>query len=295
MLNRLELNQDAASRSNRQQLDHLLRVTTPHELVMLLTIGLMMLALLAWSLFGSIENGVTADCVLIKPGTRYDVVATEPGQLLEYLVAPGDHVEAGAPIARQSAPELTREIVALRDRVELLKRAIQRTSGTDGGLASLLTSAEVAVLELEALRSVRETIVAQDGGEVMALRSAPGSFLVAGSPIAQLRGSESDAQGQAVLATATNRTRLVQPGMRASVEMPAHGNDTLSLHGEVMSVTDGPLPHWLANFLPVGEVATRRIDLALESAPGLADGAACRARIILGRSSPIALLGPGEF
>ena len=294
MLNRLGLDETAASRSKRQQLDHLLKTTAPHELVVLAGIGLLMLLLLTWSLFGNIENGVTTDCVLIKPGARYDVVSTEPGQLLEYLVATGEHVEASARIARQSVPELAREIAALRDRVNLLERDAQWAGGRDDELTSLLDSARVAVLEMEALRSVRETIVAQNRGEVMALQSVPGSYLLAGTPIAQVR-SVSDVGDRAVLATTPRMAQRIQPGMRASVDVSAYGDDTLALRGEVMSVTAGPLPYWLVAFLSTTEETLHRIDITLDPSPDLADGTACRARIILGQSPPVALLGPGHF
>lgn len=113
----------ASSRNKRQQLDHLLRITAPHERIILAGIGVVLLALMAWALFGSIVRSVTIDGVLIEPGLRHEVVSTEPGYLVEFLVVPGDRVEAGDPIARQSVPELVRETAALRDRVEMLETA----------------------------------------------------------------------------------------------------------------------------------------------------------------------------
>lgn len=296
MLNRLGLDETAASRSKRQQLDHLLKATAPHELVVLAGIGLMLLSLLAWSLFGSMENGITTDCTLIKSGARYDVVSSEPGQLLEYLVVPGEQVEANAGIARQSVPELAREIAALRERVDRLERERDalRAGGKDEKLSPLLDSARVAVLEMEALRSARETIVALSRGEIMALQSVPGSYLLAGTPIAQIR-SVSDAEAWAVLAATPHMARRIRPGMRAVVDVSTHEDGTRVLHGEVASVTDGPLPYWLADFLSTTEDTLHRVDIAFDPAPSLADGTACRARIILGQSSPVALLGFGRF
>ena len=122
--------EDGRLQNKRQQLDHLLRVTAPHERVILAAIGVVLPALAAWALFGSVVRAVTIDGILLEPGPRHDVISTEPGYLLEYLVAPGDRVEAGAPIARQSVPELARETVALRDRVELLEREFRRPAET---------------------------------------------------------------------------------------------------------------------------------------------------------------------
>lgn len=294
MLDRLGLDETAASRSKRQQLDHLLKTTAPHELIVLAGIGLMLLMLLAWSLFGSMEDGVTADCVLIKPNARYDVISTEPGQLLEYFVAPGDRVEAKAAIARQSVPELDREVVVLRDQVRRLERYNRQTGGRDHELALMLESARMMVLEVEALRSVRETVVALSRGEIMTLHSAPGDYLLAGTPVAQIR-SVSGAEDQSMLATASYMAPHIQPGMRASVEVLMRGRDTVTMHGEVVSVTDRSLPHWLAAFLSPAEDALHRVDIALDPAPSVADGTACRARVVLGQSPPVALLGFGLF
>lgn len=294
MLNRLGGSETAASRNKRQQLDHLLKVTVPHELVVLAGIGLLLLLVLAWALFSSLEDAVTTDCVLIKPGVRHDVVSAEPGQLLEYFVAPGEHVEAGAGIARQSVPELAREIAALRDRVHLLERDARVAGGSDDGLAALLNSARVAMLDRQALHSVRETIVAQNSGQVMALHSAPGSYLLARMPIAQIR-SVSDTPTRVVLAVPPRLAQHVQPGMRASVKVAAYGDEELALSGKVMAIADGRLPHWLAGFLSASEATHQRIDIALDVASDLADGTACRARVILARRPPIALLGSGHF
>ena len=103
----------AASANRRQDLDHLLRVTAPHERLVLAAVGVILAGLGAWVLFGSIVRDVTLDGFLIEPGTRHEVVAAEPGYLAEFLVEPGDRVEAGAGIARQRVPQPEREMELL--------------------------------------------------------------------------------------------------------------------------------------------------------------------------------------
>ena len=175
-----------ASKDQRQQLDHLLRVTAPHERLLLAGIGVLLLALAVWAFFGSITLGLRLEGVLIEPGDRYEVMAAEPGHLVEVLVVPGDRAEAGDAIARQTAPGLERETEALRERVELLETEI-RQAGGGGGLRSVLDTALAALLEIEARRSARELIVSQLAGEIMTLRSSPGDYLSAGAAVAQLR------------------------------------------------------------------------------------------------------------
>ena len=289
------LDSAAASRRKRQQLDHLLTIAAPHERAMLAGIAILLLSVFAWALFGRIEHAVTVDGVLVEPGVRRDAVSAEPGQLLEFLAVPGDRVEAGDPIARQSVPELEREISALRDRVELLETEFAQGDGNGRPVSPLLDSARVALLQMEARRAARAVIVSQGGGEVMALHAAPGEYLFTGASVAQIRDASAGGEGQpvqAVLRVAPRMAQLIRPGMRASVDVAMPGGEALSFSGEVNSVSAGPLPRWLAALRPATAESMDRVDVTLHPAPefSIPDGAACRVRIVLGRKPPVALL-----
>lgn len=286
------LDQAANNRNKYQQLDHLLRVTAPHERMILAGIGLVMLALVAWALFGSIVRSVTIDGVLIEPGTRHELVSNELGYLEAFLVVPGDHVEVGDPIARQSVPDLDRETAALRDRVEVLKSELRQGDRQGSGLPSLLAAAQVALLQMEARRAARELIVSPVAGKVSALRSSPGEYLPAGGAVAQLRETE-DQRLQAVLQVAPRMAKRIQPGMRASVEIMIPDDAQQRFDGEVSSVTFGPLPNWLATRRPAIPNVTHRVDVVLHHASDLSlpDTTPCRVRIVLGQQPITALFG----
>ena len=286
------LQESASSRNKFQQLDHLLRVTAPHERMILACIGVVMLVLVAWVLFGSIVRSVTVDGILFEPGVRHELVSSEPGYLKAFLVAPGDRVEAGDPIARQSVPELDAETAALRDRVEMLKSELRQVHGEESGLPSLLAAAQVALLQMEARRSARELIVSPLAGKVTALRSTPGEYLPAGSAVAQLRETE-DQPLQALLQVAPRTSKRIQPGMQASVEIMMPNDAQRRFDGEVSSVTTGPLPNWLATLRPTAPDATHRVDVVLHHASDLSlpDITPCRVRIVLGQQPLTALFG----
>ncbi len=286
------LQESASSRNKFQQLDHLLRVTAPHERMILAGIGLVMLALVAWVLFGSIVRSVTGNGILFEPGVRHELVSGEPGYLKAYLVVPGDHVEVGDPIARQSVPELDGETAALRDRVEMLKSELRQVDGEGNGLPSLLATAQVALLQMEARRSARELIVSPVAGKVTALRSAPGEYLPAGGAVAQLRETK-DQPLQAVLQVAPRTAKRIQPGMRASIEIMMPDDAQRRFNGEVSSVIPGPLPNWLATRRPAVPDATHRVDVVLHHASDLSlpDATPCRVRIVLGQQPLTALFG----
>ena len=282
----------AASANRRQQLDHLLRVTAPHERIVLGAIAALLAGLGLWALLGSIERDISLDGVLIAPGTRHEVVAAEPGYLLELLVAPGERVEPGAPIARQSVPELVREEAALRDRVALLRSEIGQTGG--GATAELLASAQTALLQVEAQRATRELVVSQVYGEVMALRAAPGQFLPAGAAVAQIR--EADGRPlQASLQVAARVGERLRPGMPASVTVQLGDGSRRQMDGAVRAVVAGPLPDWLAAPGGAAVESAQRVDIDLPETSDLAlpEGTPCRVRIVLGRQAPVAFLGFG--
>ena len=252
--------QAMAASENRQQLDRLLRVTAPHERIVLAATGLLLASFGIWVLFGSIDREITLQGVLLEPGQRYEVVATEPGYLVEYLVEPGDRVEAGAVIARQSVPSPVGEAGVAR------------------------TEAEQRTPDLEAIAS-------QMGGEVTVLRATLGEYLSAGAAVVQLR-EPMDRPLQAALRAAPRVARRLRPGMPASIEVQLPGGGTHRLQGTVSAVA-GPSPVWLSHW-PAAEAETApRIDIDLEPVPGLAlrDGTPCRVRVTLGRYSLASLLG----
>lgn len=289
MFNSLFFDDAAASRNKRHQLGYLLRVAAPHERVILAGIGAVLLALLVWILFGSVVRSVTVDGVLLKPGIRHEVVSTEPGHLMKFLVTLGDQIEKGGAIARQTVPELEREITALRDQIEILEAGVRQVGGD--GMNSFLISAQEALLQMEARRIAKEVIASHMNGEIMVLDAAPGDYLPAGSVVAQLRDPE-DKPLQAVLLVAPRMAKRLRAGMQTSVEVVMSDGAVREVDGEIVAVTSGPFPNWLAAFQSESVDYAYRVDITLDSESKLAvpDGTPCHVRIMLGRHSPIALL-----
>ena len=294
MFNNPFLKEAADSRNDQQQLDQLLQIAAPHERAVLAGIGTVVLLLVSWALLGSIGRSVTISGVTIKPGDRHDVVSTEPGHLVEYLVAVGDHIEAGDPIARQSVPELDREAGLLRDRAEFLQVEASESGGGSGAWRTRRTAIRSAMLQLEARRMARELLVSHLGGEVTALWPTRGDFMPAGTTVAQLRAADGNSF-QAVAHVGSQMAQRLRAGMQASVEVALPNGGTRRLHGEVALITPGTLPKWLAADSAPIEGAAHRVDVALLAGANLTnlDRAACRIRIALGRYRPVSLLGFG--
>ena len=285
----------AEAKDGREQLDRLLKISAPHERIVLAAAALVVLAFAAWLLFGTVVRSVTVEAVLIESGKRHMAFSAEPGQLLDYLVAPGERVEAGQPLARQSVPDLDREINALRDRVAVLQAALEGTGGGSDALRPLLASSQIALLQMEARRSARQEVVAPSAGAVSALLSTPGEYLSAGAAIAEVRESSAGAF-EAVLRTDPELAERLRPGMAASVEVQTPGGESRSFRGTVARTGAGPLPGWLARLTRSFPPPSHRVDIVLDETPGfaVADGTPCRVRLELGRHAPMAFFDSGR-
>jgi hypothetical protein len=68
--------QAVAASANRQQLDRLLRVTAPHERIVLVAVGLILAGVVGWVVFGSITRDVTLEGTLVAAGQQATVHVT---------------------------------------------------------------------------------------------------------------------------------------------------------------------------------------------------------------------------
>ena len=262
----------AEAKGEREQLDRLLRISAPHERIVLAAAALVVAAFAAWLLFGTVLHSVTVEGVLIEPGKRHTAFSAKAGQLLGYLVAPGDRVEAGQPIARQSLPDLDREINALRDRVAVLQAALERSGSGSESLRPLLASAQTALLQMEARRSAQAgNNCASRGCTVSSILSAPGELSAGRRGRCGGPRSGSRRPLQAVLRAdpgacppPQDRHGGVGRGRRCA------GRGIRSrLQGRVARKVEGPLPGWLAR-LDAGccRRPSRRIDIVLRRNAG---------------------------
>ena len=294
MFNDPFLNAAASSKKERQQLDRLLETASLHERMVLAGIGLVVAAFVVWAFLGRVDRVVNVDGILLLPGARHALVATEPGVLTELLVAPGDLVEAGDPVARQTAPVLDRELAVLRERVARLRTRTNET-GEDGDAARpRLQSADVALLQMEARRLAGTSIASEARGVVSMLRVVPGDYLQAGTVIAQVR-EEQDGPPIAVVRPRPERAQGIEPGMQASVRIAMPGASTHVARGRVASVATRAMPRAPAAPPSAVEEYTHRIEVVLDDASTLAvpDGMPCRIRIVIGREPPAALFARG--
>ena len=251
-----------------------------------------MLGFLAWGLFGRIEQSVSARCVLAQPGDRFAVIAESTGTVVELLVDVGDRVVAGQPIARLRTPELGREILVARSRVEILESRAEKMSDA-------LDLARSELVELEALEASGQFLATPFAGVIMAFNLSLGQAVTAGTTVATVRVDARNELEAVVMVLPENAMRLAI-GMKAQVLTLGQGRrGAEALEAEVSYVSANTVtpPHWLA---ALGLPALSRghmVSLTLHERPSspMTDGYPCELRIILRKVSPARLLiSPGS-
>lgn len=282
-----------ARRSRPEALDGRLQVTAPHEWVALAGLLAALLVFLAWALFGSVERSFAADAVLVRPGERHAVIAPVTGTVIEVLASAGDTLEAGQPIARVRLPEAEREARVTRAIVGAVEAETRPADGPAAALHdALVATARQTLHRVEV--SAGESIVAPQGGTLVAHRLALGQPVRAGETVAQVRGRSADAW-QALAFVAPRDAARLTAGMAAQVlvALPEQA-DAGALPARVDEVSAQPVaaPEWLADLglAPRAPAHLLRLVLDAPPQPQPADGTGARARVALGRRSPAGLL-----
>ncbi len=276
-----------ARRGKTEPLNGLLRVTAPHEWVILVFLAIALLCLAAWGLFGRVEQSIAARCVLAHPGDRFTVVAESSGNVVELLAEVGDTVVAGQPIARMRTPDLSREIAIARSRVDLLE-------SKDAKMSDALEVARLELIDLEARQAAGEFITTPYAGTITGYNLTFGQVVTVGTSVAYVRlGSGSELEAVALISQ-QDAARL-EKGMDAQVMTPNRDRESMkALSAELRFISAKPVtpPEWLKAMGLPAIAPSHLVQLALRepAASTLADGDSCDLRIVLRRVSPVRLL-----
>lgn len=111
--------------SSPEQLDLMVRITSPAGWMALLAlIGLIVVAIM-WGIFGNIPTKVLGSAMLIKTGGVVEVSARSNGLITDVSVRAGDFVKRGQKIARIAQPELLEQFNSLKARKAELQNKSQ--------------------------------------------------------------------------------------------------------------------------------------------------------------------------
>ena len=297
MLTNRQFRESAIIRNAQPEpLDDRAEVTGPREWAILACLVLVLLAIAAWAVFGSVERTLQVDGVLVLPGERRAILSGVAGGVSEILVESGDRIDVGQTVVRVVLPDVEWRARAARIRAGLIEEELGTTEGPAPRLTEALSEvrAELAVLE------AATEIVSPFAGEITARHVTRGQALSIGTPIADLRLG-AGGRLEAVAFVTSEEALVLAAGMAAwvMIELPDRAvAERLEAVVEAVSPRRAALPDWLARLGVASgrgaETPGHVLRLSLRAEPGveLADGVACRIQIAQELTSPLRLLLP---
>ena len=113
--------------SSPEQLDQLMRVTTPKGWIVLFALLALIGAAVVWGILGSVSVTVQGAGILMKSGGILNIQHIAGGMIKEIKVKPGDIVHQGEVVARVSQIEIVNRINESRIRLRELESKIVKT------------------------------------------------------------------------------------------------------------------------------------------------------------------------
>ena len=278
-------------------IDRLLRITAPHEWLIVVGLVIALAGGTLWSVFGRVDVTLATGGALVQPGARTPVVTTLSGLVQQLPARPGQQVAPGAPVAVVVPHDLEMRLRIARATQALLTEHVERSPDTAAGLHALARS-QAETLELVALGSAGSRVASAHGGEVTRVRVSVGDSVRAGDVIADLRHP---ATGLVTAQTFLDAARAapVRPGMAARVRTRGAEHTPQTLAGRVESVSEpGPPPAWLESDGGAAPPTGRLVRIAIEVPEHYAgaDLLPCDIEIVLDRGSPLSFLfGAGRI
>lgn len=118
--------------SSADDLDRVLRVTSPRSWILLIALCAIMGGAVTWSAVAVVPQTVMGSGILLKSGGIFGVVAPIAGRIADVSVSAGDTVKEGQVVARIAQPELVERLQDAKMRLANLQQAHHMlvTSGT---------------------------------------------------------------------------------------------------------------------------------------------------------------------
>ena len=119
--------------SSPEQLDQIMRVTSPMSWAALAACAVLVAMATLWSVFGTIPTKVMGQGILVEKGALFDVVSLGDGQILDIFVDVDDKVEAEQVVARISQPDIEHQLEEAQRALDhaLEERAFVEKLGSD--------------------------------------------------------------------------------------------------------------------------------------------------------------------
>ena len=212
-----------------EKLDAMFAITTPVSWIGLAVIGLLLLSILLWSIFGAFTVKADGMGMIMDSAGIVNVSHTASGKVLEVYVKKGSAVKRGDLIARLEQAD---------------RSADTRMAQYGMGLASSDREAMERVYQYDAKRqqqTVAENIYSDYDGIVADVLMEKGKILSKDTPVCTIRLTQDREDLTGILYVPVDKGKRIEPGM--TIQLAPNGVDVSesgSLMGVVRSVSSYP-------------------------------------------------------
>lgn len=195
--------------SSPDQLDQLMRVTSPRSWLILIGLTAVILAAILWGFVGNVPRTVSGQSILIQPGGLTRAVATSPGLVVEVTAVPGQEVGHGDVVAWLINPTTSDP------------DASAGTSATPAGEGRIAVTSPVS-------------------GRVLEVLTSPGHVLDIGDAVLSLEGTSDSVV--AMVYVDDGPGKQIEPGMEVQVSPSIVDKAQYGyIRGTVVSVSEYPV------------------------------------------------------
>jgi len=248
--------------SSPEQLDNLMRVTSPRGWLALAALGVLLITAITWGFTGTLNTKIGSQGVLIRPGGLQNIYSESNGTITDIRVVENDYVTKGDVVARIEQPVLLEKLGQLKQSLQLAEAGYEKKQ--TAALFSQIESIKAAVATLQSDYANASRVVSPYTGRVLEVRSKLGSMINAGMPLLTIESGDKQAKTlKAVLYLSLEDGKKIIPGMQVDISPSSVNREEYGfIRGRVTSVSEFPVNAQsmlvtLGNEALVGELGAR--------------------------------------
>lgn len=217
--------------SSPEQLDQLMKVTSPKGWLMLLGIAILLVSAVIWGFTGQLATKVTGQGVLIQSGGEQSITTEVSGSISDVTVKADQLVKRGQVIARISQPALVEMMSNVQDQMDLARQSGESVSGLNQKLDELRQQYYNAT-----------RIVSPYDARVLEVKVKRGDLVTVGTPVVSLElMHDNKLDLEAIMYIPATEGKRVQPGMAVQVSPTSINKEKNGfMEGRVTAVSQFP-------------------------------------------------------
>ncbi|WP_027398978.1 NHLP bacteriocin system secretion protein [Anaerovorax odorimutans] len=220
--------------SSPEQLDELIKVTSPRAWLALIAIGFILASIVVWGFVGDIPTKIEGQGILLNNGGVFSVIHDTSGQVVDVRFKVGDMVKKGDVIARIELPQLVTKINSQQDIISEMKEN-QQTGSPE------YKTAKNQVIELREELDHKSQIISQINGRILEVNIKKGSIIQPGQVLATVEPYGETVKMEAVLYVPAEQGGEILPGMKAQISPTIVNKEEYGfMIGRVISVSEYP-------------------------------------------------------